>query len=678
LNVCLIIADQSRRRKKIPTKCHRFAGLFRAYLPLSGKTSATPDREPIRPTVGKGTRQLWKEHMVVTQQSANNILSEYKKQVGEKQAFSAFVNGVQGQKTAQMAYELKHGIRGSRFDNEDPKEWVKRIRKECIKLGLGGERKKAIVLLRKAIELDENNTMLNLELGDLLSHDEKTRVEALKFYMKALRLEPQNSVVYLCIATLMMRMEREAEAIDYFELAAGFDPKNTLATTRIMHLKSQRQDWSFWPKVNQYLKPFVGSKRMGDPFLFLPLIDDGQFQKERSIAMADFAFENKTSGRLQRKKRPAGGKIRIGYFSSDFYNHATMHLMRGVFENHDRDQFQIYVYDYGTNEKDAESMRVRQLADVYHDVARSTGEAIIDRARNDMLDIAIDMKGFTRGNRLEMFEKRVAPVQIAYLGYPGTTGLRAMDYMIGDEVTIPKAKQRHFCEKILYMPNCYQPTDENRFIAETGKTRADHGLPEDAFVFASFNGAYKVTPSEFDIWMELLKEVENSVLWFYVGQRDFSENLRAEAEKRGVDGSRIIATGRLDPAEHLERMKHADLFLDAFAVNAHTTASEAIWAGVPLVTKLGDQFAARVAGSILTAAGLEDLVTKTPHQYKALALRLASDPAYLSEVKHSVENARSKSALFDTVGYTRDFEALLTKAHEREIAGKSPRHMGLS
>ena len=614
----------------------------------------------------------------MTQQNANNILSQYKKQAGVNPAFTAFAEGVQGQKTAQLAYEMKHGMRGPKFASGDPKERADKILKECRKLSLRGERKQAIVLLRKAIELDENNMELHLQMGDMLGSRPETRVEALKSLLTALRLDATDSKVYLSIGSLLMLMEREAEAIDYLDLAVKFNPKNALALIRMMHLKSHRQDWSFWPQINQYLKPFRNPKLIGDPFMFLPLIDDGQFQKERSIALADFSFENRNTTKLNRPERAPGGKIRIGYFSSDFYDHATMHLMAGILENHDHERFEIFVYDYGSAFQDAENKRVRETADVFRDMRNMPSENITKVAREDMLDIAIDLKGLTRGGRQEIFVDRVAPVQIAYLGYPGTTGIRAMDYMIGDEVTIPSAKQKHYCEKILYMPNCYQPNDENRKIAETGRTRADHGLPEDAFVFASFNGPYKVTPAEFDIWMELLKEVENSVLWFYVGERDFSDNLRAEAEKRGVDGSRIISTGRYSPAEHLERMKHADLFLDAFAVNAHTTASESLWAGVPMVTKLGDQFAARVAGSVLTAAGLEDLVAKTPQQYKDIALRLATDPDYFAEVKDKVESATHESALFDTVGYTRDFEALLEQAHERHMAGKSPRHMRLS
>ncbi|CUH81690.1 type IV pilus biogenesis/stability protein PilW [Tritonibacter multivorans] len=614
----------------------------------------------------------------MTQQNANNILSQRKKQAGANPEFAAFADKVQGQKMAQIAYETKHGLRNHKFADADPKEQAAKLLKECRKLSLRGERKQAMVLLRKAIELDEKNVELHLQMGDMLGDKPETRVEAMKSLMIALRLAPKDSKVYLSLGSLLMQMGREAEAIDYFELAATFNPKNALALSRMMHLKAHRQDWSFWPKVNQYLKPFRGTKLIADPFVFLPLVDDGQFQKERSIALANFSFDNRNTTKLDRPAREPGAKIRIGYFSSDFYDHATMHLMGGIFENHDRDQFEIYVYDYGSAFRDAENQRVRDTVDVFRDVRNVPGETIVSLARRDMLDIAIDLKGHTRGGRLEMFNKRVAPVQIAYLGYPGTTGVRAMDYMIGDEVTIPNRLQKHYCEKILYMPNCYQPTDENRYIAETGKTRADHGLPEDAFVFASFNGAYKVTPAEFDIWMELLKEVENSVLWFYVGERDHSDRLRAEAEKRGVDGSRIIATGRFSPAEHLERMKHADLFLDAFAVNAHTTASESLWAGVPMVTKLGDQFAARVAGSVLTAAGLEELVAKTPQQYKAIALRLATDPDYFAEVKEKLETCPQDSALFDTVGYTRDFEALLEQAHERHMAGKSPRHMRLS
>ena len=431
----------------------------------------------------------------MTQQNANNILSQHKKKAGANPDFAMFADKVKGQKMAQMAYETKHGLRNHKYAGLDAKEQAKKLLKECRALSLRGERKQALVLLRKAIALDETNIELHLQMGDMLGDKPETRVEAMKSMMNALRLDPKDSKVYLSLGSLLMQMGREAEAIEYFELAATFNPKNALALSRMMHLKAHRQDWSFWPKVNQYLKPFRGTKLIADPFVFLPLVDDGQFQKERSVALANFTFDNRNTTKLDRPAREPGAKIRIGYFSSDFYDHATMHLMGGIFENHDRDQFEIYVYDYGSAFRDAENQRVRDTVDVFRDVRNVPGETIVNLARRDMLDIAIDLKGHTRGGRLEMFNQRVAPVQITYLGYPGTTGVRAMDYMIGDEVTIPNRLQKHYCEKILYMPNCYQPTDENRYIAETGKTRADHGLPDDAFVFASFNGAYKVTPA---------------------------------------------------------------------------------------------------------------------------------------------------------------------------------------
>lgn len=614
----------------------------------------------------------------MTQRNASNILAGNKKTAGTDPAFAAFAGKVGSQKTAQFAYEMKHGLRSHKYAASDPKTQAKKLLEEVRVLSLRKERDQAFVLLRKAIELDAENSDLHLQMGDMLSESKDTRLEALSSYMKALRIAPKDSKVYLCIGTLLMLLDREKEAIEYFEIAVALDPKNTVAVSRMLHLKAYRLDWSFWPQIKQYLKPFRGSKRVSDPFVFLPLVDDGQFQKERSAAMSNFRFENKNSVKLQRPEREPGAKIRIGYFSNDFYNHATMHLLGGLLQNHDRDQFEIYMYDYGSKARDDDHMRARDAADVFRDVRHLDGSNLAEVARRDMLDIALDLKGFTQGGRLEIFEKRVAPVQIAYLGYPGTTGLRAMDYMIADEVTVPSRLQKHFSEKILYMPHCYQPNDDSRFIAENGLTRTDYGLPEDGFVFASFNSPYKVTPAEFDIWMELLTEVEGSVLWFYRGDQKVDDILRAEAEKRGVDGARIITTGRLDPADHLARMRHADLFLDAFAVNAHTTASESLWAGVPMVTKLGDQFAARVAGSVLHAAGLDDLVAKSPQQYKAIALRMATDAEFFAAVKDKLDNTGTDCPLFDTVGYTRDFEALLEQAHERALAGKSPRSMTLS
>lgn len=614
----------------------------------------------------------------MTQHNAESILAQNAAQNKTTPAFLEYVESVEGQHRAQFAYELKHGMRDHEVLDADPKTHAKNLYVQACLALRRYDPAQAEVLLIKAIELVDDEPEYHLQLGDVLSKQPDRVAGALSSYMNAMKLAPFDTKVYTCIGTLLMLLNREKEAIDYFELALRFDRKNPIAISRIMHLKGHKLDWSSWPDLNGYLKSFRGSNVIADPFIFLSLIDDGQFQKERSTALVNKTLRNKNTAKLDRAPRYEGDKIRIGYFSNDFYNHATMHLLGGVLENHNREKFEIFMYDFGSKEQDLEYHRARSMADMFRDVRGLRTADLAEVARRDELDIAIDLKGFTQGGRLDIFDNRIAPLQVSFLGYPGTTGLRAMDYMIADEITIPSRLQKHYSEKILYMPDCYQPTDDERPMPKAELSRAQHGLPEDAFVFASFNNPYKVTPAEFDVWMELLKEVDNSVLWFYAGQEDLTENLRKEAEARGVDGSRIITTGRMQTEEHLQRLRHADLFLDCFAVNAHTTATETLWAGVPMVTKLGDQFAARVAGSILTAAGLEDLVAKNVKQYKSIALGLAKDPAALAAVKSRVSEARENSALFDTKAYTRNFEALLEQAFMAHENGKAPRHQHLN
>ncbi|WP_259992022.1 hypothetical protein [Leisingera sp. M658] len=269
-------------------------------------------------------------------------------------------------------------------------------------------------------------------------------------------------------------------------------------------------------------------------------------------------------------------------------------------------------------------------------------------------------------------------MHVTYLGYPGTCGVKEMDYMVADPVTIPTQLRKHYTEKILYMPDCYQPNDDKRSASANNPSRSDVGLPEDAFVFCSFNSPYKVSPEEFDIWMKLLKKVPGSVLWFYCNESEAQKNIVKEAKKRGVSADRIVFAGFADQSDHLARLPLADIFLDTFAVNAHTTASDALWAGVPVVTKIGKQFAARVAASLLHNVGMQELVASSPQKYQALALKLARDQKHLADVKARVKQGIAEGPLYDTQKFTRNFEALMEKTLERVNAGLKPEHISLT
>jgi predicted O-linked N-acetylglucosamine transferase (SPINDLY family) len=351
--------------------------------------------------------------------------------------------------------------------------------------------------------------------------------------------------------------------------------------------------------------------------------------------------------------------VRLGYFSADFHDHATMHLMAGLLREHDRARFEIHAYSYGRTPGGAQREALLGRVDHFADVADLSDRAVVELARGHGLDLAIDLKGYTRNGRSQLFAHRLAPVQVSYLGYPGTSGADFFDYLIADAVVVPDAELAHYSERVVRLPHSYQPNDDRRAIAPAQTTRARFGLPETGFVFCCFNQNYKIGPREWAIWMRLLQRVDGSVLWLLRSNKWAEANLRRAAKQAGVAPTRLVFAGRLHHAEHLERHRHADLFIDTFNVNAHTTASDALWAGLPVVTRPGRQFAARVAASLLTAIDLPELIAESDEAYETLILDLATDPARLAAIRAKLAANRLTAPLFDTVRYTRDFESAL-------------------
>ena len=368
-------------------------------------------------------------------------------------------------------------------------------------------------------------------------------------------------------------------------------------------------------------------------------------------------------------------RIRIGYFSADFHEHATMYLISKVFKVHDRQKFEIYAYSYGPDKSPRVRQNLIKSVDVFDDVREMSDKDIAMIARQDKLDIAVDLKGHTRDQRLGIFAYRPAPIQISYLGYPGTTGANFIDYIVADPIVIPTDQVSAYSEKIIYLPNTYQPNDNTRSISTKMGTRKDMELPEKGFVFCCFNSNYKISSTEFDIWMRLLSKVKGSVLWLLKSNQWAEENLKKEAEKRGVQKDRLVFAERLPIDEHLARHIHADLFIDTFNVNAHTTASDALWAGLPVVTKLGQSFVARVAGSLLNAVGLPELITKNEKDYEELIFELATNPDKLKKIKDKLAANRLTHPLFDTESYTKDLENGYYKAYNNYFEGNKTKNI---
>ena len=407
------------------------------------------------------------------------------------------------------------------------------------------------------------------------------------------------------------------------------------------------------------------------PFVTLALEDEPARQRMRAERFVKERFDMTDLGPFAPPAaKPA--RIRIGYFSANFHNHAVMYLMAKLLESHDRAQFEIHGYSYGPDTNDEMRQRTRKGVDFFHDVRALDSRAIAEQARKDGIDIAIDLMGHTENARLDIFAYRAAPIQIHYLGFPGTTGAPFMDYLIADGTTIPENHDDHYSEETIRLPHTYLPSDDAREISSRAMTRSEMGLPEHGIVFCCFNNSYKIGPEEFAVWMRLLRETEGSVLWLS-GTNPWAEaNLRAEAKRQDIDPKRIIFTNRVSMAEHLARYRLADLFLDTFRYNAHSTASDALWSGLPIVTLMGRGFPARVAASVLNTIGLPELIAHSPEEYARVALELARDPEKLAALKTKLAELRTNSPLFDTARFTRYLEDAYTQAYQRYVEGKSP------
>jgi predicted O-linked N-acetylglucosamine transferase (SPINDLY family) len=372
---------------------------------------------------------------------------------------------------------------------------------------------------------------------------------------------------------------------------------------------------------------------------------------------------------------PKHERIRVGYYSADYYNHATSYLIAELLERHDRSKFEILGFSFGMDAADEMNQRVSAAMDRFVDVRAMPDRAVAELSRSLEVDIAVDLKGFTKESRTGIFAERAAPVQVSYLGYPGTMGAAYMDYLIADPTVIPESQQRHYAEKVVYLPDSYQPNDSRRAISRKPFVRTDEGLPEEGFVYCCFNSAYKISPGVFDIWMRILGRVHGSVLWLLEDNPAASDNLRREALGRGIAAERLIFAKSLPLDEHLARHRLADVVLDTFPYNAHTTASDALWAGLPVLTRTGESFASRVAASLLRAIGLPELITATETEYEELAVGLAHDGERLQALCGNLEQNRLSSPLFDSIAYTRHLESAYIAIVERQEAGLPPEHI---
>ncbi len=527
---------------------------------------------------------------------------------------------------------------------------------------------KAIAHFSESIKLNpqefanfNNLGILFMETGQ---HD-----RAVEAYLKSSELNPKSPIPFQNIAAIYNQRKDYASSLRYLEKALSLDTRTPYIQGMIAHAKIYTCDWSgVEDHISALMAAISTEDKISNPFPPVAYIDDqDQLTKiaidwvKNKCAPSNFLppFESKL---------PAPGKrIKLGYFSADLHSHATSLLMAGLFESHDRSKFELVAFSFGPDADDPLTRRIRSAFDQFIDVRTMSDRAIAAFARELNIDIAIDLKGFTQDSRTGIFAERAAPIQINYLGFPGSMGAPYMDYIVADEYIIPEELSVNYTERVIRLPHCYQPNDNLRVISNTTQSREDHELPDDVFVLCSFNNSYKITPAVFDIWMRLLKQFPQTVLWLLKDTPTAEKNLRMEAQVRGVDPERLIFAKRVKPEDHLARHVCADLFLDTYPCNAHTTASDALYAGLPLVTCSGNSFASRVAGSLLTTIGIPDLITNNLIDYEQKIVELISKPAQLADVKIRLQKNKSTSPLFDTQRYANAWEQLLLQVHQQSV-----------
>jgi len=514
-----------------------------------------------------------------------------------------------------------------------------------------GAAAEAIRAYGKAVDLDPTLADAHAALGHLLLGLGKWE-EALAAYRRAAALRPRHAPVHANVGNALRELGRVEAAIAAYRQAVTLDADFAEAFAQLVQLRRHACDWGGLAADEARLLDLARRGRI--PVTVFPLLAGPASAADQLHAARRWAAALPSAPAPE--PRPAAGRIRLGYLSSDFRDHPVATLVAELFERHDRAGFEVFGYSIGPDDGSPLRRRLEAAFDRFADLeALSDGDAA-DRIGADGVDILVDLNGYTRLARTGILARRPAPVQVEWLGYPGTMGADFIDWAIVDPVVAPAGDEAFFSERLVRLPHSYQPTDTTRRLAES-PPRALAGLPEAGFVFCCFNTAYKLGPALFDIWMRLLAAVPGSVLWLLEGAAPMPANLKREAAARGVDPQRLVFAPRLPAADHLARHRCADLFLDTLPYNAHTTASDALWAGLPVLTCKGPTFAGRVAASLLEAAGLPDLVTQSLAAYESLALSLAQQPDLLAELRRRLEENRAAAPLFDTARFARDIEA---------------------
>ncbi|MEO5671411.1 MAG: tetratricopeptide repeat protein [Ramlibacter sp.] len=498
--------------------------------------------------------------------------------------------------------------------------------------------------------------------------------EAIADLDNALALDPHNVEALENRAQAATGAKRHTEAVDFYQRLYDLAPAHPFVKGNLLHARMLCCEWS---AIEDFAAAIESDLAAGLPAAE-PFGYQGIAQSEAALLACARVYCEQEYPAVDAALHPPlakEGRITIGYLCGEFRQHATTILMCGVFEQHDRGKFKVIAFDNGGD--DGSDYRKRAVAafDEVVDISSLSDADAASAIRRMNVDILVNLNGYYGQERTGVFSRRPSPVQVNYLGFPGTLGAPYFDYLVADDVVIPPGSREFYTEKIAYLPHSYQANDAKRPIAGRAFDRSMAGLPPHAFVFCCFNNNYKITPATFDGWMRILRRVDNSCLWLLENNPAAARNLRQAAEARGIDGGRLVFAGHMPPADHLARHALADLFLDTLPYNAHTTASDALWAGLPVLTRTGSTFPGRVATSLLNAIGLPELVAATAQDYEDTAVRLAGDREALAALKAKLAAQRETKPLYDTALFTRNLEAAYAAMRQRHAAGEPAAHL---
>jgi protein O-GlcNAc transferase len=538
----------------------------------------------------------------------------------------------------------------------------------CVELSRYDE---AAAAYDRALALNPSAADAFVGQGNILSKL-KREDEALAAYNRALAIDPRSTHALQACGSVAQDKRRYGDAFAAYDRAWSIDPTLKYIEGYRLHAKLHLCDWTNLESECAHLVTNVkNGLRATGPFALvgIPSSPADQLKCARTL----IADRLPPSSKPMPLAAPYGhDRITIAYLSADFRDHAVSYLLAGLIEKHDRSRFRTIAFSFAPVTASQMRARLTDAFEVFIDVGDMENKKIADLLRAHEVDIVVDLMGFTGDFRTGIMAMRPAPIQVSYLGYAGTMGADFIDYMIADRIVIPSDQQQFYAEKIVYLPDSYQVNDDKRMIGPD-MSRTAAGLPDDGFVFCCFNQNFKILPHVFDVWMRLLRQIDGSVVWIQEGEPIAALNLRAEAERRGIAADRIVFAPKVPTyADYLARFRLADLFLDTLPYNAHTTASDALWAGVPVVTCLGSTFASRVAASLLHAIGLPELVAASLADYEALALKLARQPELLAATKTKLAAHRNSHALFDTDRFRRHIEAAYATMYQRHLGGEPP------